>query len=283
MNRRRFLMLAAAAALPARARGAEWRGVAFGADVSLWLDGPGADAALRDLPPLLDRIEDTFSLYRDSELVRLNESGEGAPSAWMTRALALCDRLHILTGGAFDPTVQPLWRALADGGDAAAARALAGWHRVTLAPLRLGPGQAITLNGMAQGMAADIVRDWLAARGFRHALVNLGEHAALGGPFRLGIEDPAAGLVAQRILTGGALAVSAPMATTVGGQPHILHPAGLLPLWSSVAVQADSAAMADGLSTGAVFLDRRALRALRRTPGVRMVGATGADGGFVTL
>lgn len=283
MKRRRFLMVAAAACVPWRAGAAEWRGVAFGADVSVWLEGPGADAALRELPAFLERIEATFSLYRDSELVRLNAAGAGEPSPWMARALELCGWLHSVTGGAFDPTVQPLWRALADGGDVAAAKALVGWERVSLAPVRLAAGQAITLNGMAQGFAADLVRGWLAERGFTRALVDLGEHAALGGPFRLGVSDPVAGMVAMRTLRSNALAVSSPGALSIGGRAHILHPRGQAPLWSSVAVEADSAAVADGLATGGVFLDREELSRLRGLPGVRGIGVVDMAGGYSTV
>lgn len=282
MNRRRFLQIVAAAAAvggePAQA--AEWRGTALGADVAVMLRGPGADAALADLPGLLAQIEGTFSLYRPSELTAINAAGGGQPSALMARALALCDRLHGLTGGAFDPTVQPLWRALADGGDVAAAQAAVGWHRVSRGPrLRLAPGQALTLNGMAQGLAADLLRDWLAARGFRQALVDMGEQAALGGPFRLGIADEAGAVVGAATLRGTALAVSSPGALRIGGRAHILHPAGLPPRWTTVAVEADSAALADGLSTALVFAERAAVPALRRAePGLRRVWLGDAGG-----
>lgn len=288
LPRRRFLTIlaAAAAGVPRAARAADWRGLALGAEVSVTLTGPGADAALRDLPGLLARIETVFSLYRDSELTRLNARGRGPVSGWMGRALAICDRLHGLTGGVFDPTVQPLWRALATGGDAAAARALIGWPRVRLSDgVHLAPGQALTLNGMAQGFAADLVRDWLAARGFGHALVDMGEQAALGGPFRLGIADPQAGLLASRSLgPGRALAASSPLATLVGGGPHILHPQGKAPVWSTVAVEADSAALADGLSTALVFAGRQEIGALRRAlPGLGPVALVDKDGNLETV
>lgn len=275
MNRRRFMQVVAAAVavggVPAQA--AEWRGTALGADVAVMLRGPGADAALADLPGLLAQIEGTFSLYRSSELTAINAAGGGLPSALMARALALCDRLHGLTGGVFDPTVQPLWRALADGGDVAAGQAAVGWRRVSRdGGVRLAPGQALTLNGMAQGLAADLLRDWLAARGFRQALVDMGEQAALGGPFRLGIADEAGALLGTATLRGTALAVSSPGALQIGGRGHILHPAGLPPRWTTVAVEADSAALADGLSTALVFADRAAVPALRRAePGLRRV------------
>lgn len=273
MRRRRFLQIAAACCVAGPAQAAGWQGVALGADVAVQLDGPGAEAALAEVPGLLARIEAVFSLYRDSELSRINAAGGGVPSRWMAEVLALADRLHGLTGGVFDPTVQPLWRALAEGGDGTAARAVIGWDRVVLAPdLRLAPGQALTLNGVVQGWASDLVRDWLAARGFTRALVNIGEYAALGGPFRLGIADPVAGILAERHLSGGALATSSPGAMLVGGQGHILHPKGYGPRWSTVAVEADSAALADGLSTALVFADRAGVAAVRaQVPEVRAV------------
>lgn len=283
IGRRRFLHLAAAGAVAGFARpapAAEWRGVAMGADVSLRLTGQGADAAIRDLPPLLQRIEATFSLYTASELTRLNAGGGGPLSGWMARALAICDDMHRVTQGLFDPTVQPLWRALADGGDVTAATAAVGWGRVRLGPdaLRLDAGQALTLNGMAQGFAADLVRDWLAARGFGQAVVDMGEVAALGGPFRIGLAD-----LGDVTLRGTALAVSVPAALQVGGRSHILHPAGGAPRWTTVAVEADSAAVADALSTALALADADQARVIARTAGARRVWLGDAAGGLSQL
>lgn len=284
IGRRRFLHLAAAGAVAGFARpapAAEWRGVAMGADVSLRLTGQGVDAAIRDLPPLLQRIEGTFSLYTASELTRLNAGGGGALSGWMARALALCDEMHRVTRGLFDPTVQPLWRALADGGDVTAATAAVGWGRLRLSPDALGldAGQALTLNGMAQGFAADLVRDWLAARGFGQAVVDMGEVAALGGPFRIGLAD-----LGDVTLRGTALAVSVPAALQVGGRSHILHPAGGAPRWATVAVEADSAAVADALSTALALADADQARAIAAAaPGIRRVWLGDAAGGLSLL
>ncbi|GGW40275.1 FAD:protein FMN transferase [Gemmobacter lanyuensis] len=268
MRRRHFLKIAATALLPLGARPAQasvWRGQALGADLDITLTGRGAEETLADLPPLLRRLEGVFSLYHPSELTRLNATGHGELSPWLARAFDLTDQLHAVTGGVFDPTVQPLWRALAEGGNQQGARAQIGWHRLrrTGREVTLDPGQALTFNGLAQGLGADLVRDWLRERGFEHALVNLGEYAALGGPFRLGIEDPDAGVLGERSLTDRALAVSAPTAMTVGGQAHILHPKGQPARWSSVAVETDSAALADGLSTALVFADAAEIRRIR--------------------
>ena len=277
MRRRRFLQIVAASlAVPGTAR-AElvWQGVALGADAELRLTGDRrrAEAALAGLPALLARVEAWCSLYRPSELTRLNNEGRVIPSPGFADLVAMADDLHRLTDGLFDPTVQPLWQALATGGDVAVARAGIGWGRVRLgAEIRLDPGQALTFNGLAQGHATDLVRDHLAAHGFTSALVNIGEYAALGGPFRLGIADPVAGMLAESVLTQGALAVSSPQAMQIGGQGHILHPQGQPPRWSTVAVEADSAALADGLSTALVFADRAQIAALKsRLPALRRV------------
>lgn len=285
MNRRRFLSLSAAALLPAPAVAHSWRGRALGADVDVTLTGPGAQAALDTIPILLHGIEAQFSLYRDSALTRLNADGHLVPDAMFADLCDLCDRLHRATDGLFDPTVQPLWRALATGAPTLPARSAIGWHRVTLGGrISLDNGQALTFNGVAQGFAADIVRAHLTAHGFTQALVNMGEYAALGGPFTVGIDDPAAGQIGRTRITGVALATSSPGSLLVGGQPHILHPKGQPARWSTVTVQADSAALADGLSTALVFATRDQTRRIRdRLAGVQTITLIDTAGDLTTI
>ncbi|WP_194095032.1 FAD:protein FMN transferase [Marivivens aquimaris] len=260
ITRRRFLTISAVSAvMTGRAMAETWSGVALGADASITLDGRGASEALWELPAFIDRIEDTFSLFRASELQRLNNAGEAEVSDWLAEALHLSSDIHAITGGAFDPTVQPLWQAIADGGDLNATKALIGWDRVSLSGnhVRLGNDQSLTLNGIAQGFAADLVKAWLAERGFTDALVNMGEYAALGGLYRIGLDTLGAATI-----RGTSLAISRPTAMTIGGRTHILHPQGKAPLWSAIAVEADSAAIADGLSTGLVFMEKPQIAAL---------------------
>jgi thiamine biosynthesis lipoprotein len=274
MRRRRFLMVAAAAALApgaGRAGTLRRRFLALGAEAEIVLHGP-ADL----LPPALAaaeaeiaRAEALFSLYRpDSALARLNAAGRlDAPDPAFLDLLALCDRVHAATAGRFDPTVQPLWRALAEGRDPAPARGALGWTRVarTADSVRLAPGQALTFNGIAQGFATDRVTAALTRHGLTRALVNIGEYRAQGGPFRLGIEDPAAGFLGQLTLDSGAVATSAPGALTLpDGSAHILDPLhGGPPLWSSVTVTAASAGLADGLSTALCHAPRDEIAQVR--------------------
>ena len=128
-TRRRFLGIAASAGglalLPIRtARAASsdlhiWRGVALGADACLQLHHPDPAESNRLIRLCLEevgRLERLFSLYRpDSALVRLNRTGELAdPPMDMVRLLSEAARFSRLTDGAFDVTVQPLWRLYAD-------------------------------------------------------------------------------------------------------------------------------------------------------------------------
>ncbi|MFZ3580876.1 FAD:protein FMN transferase [Loktanella sp. DJP18] len=271
MKRRRFLTLTAAALVcPRGAQASIWQGTALGADVSVTLTGPGADAALAQVRTTLTRMEALFSLYQTSLLTELNDSGTlVAPPPEMLTLCHIADDAFLLTQGRFDPTVQPLWSALATGGDIDTARRLIGWDRVTLTADRitLAPGQALTFNGIAQGFATDVVTTALAAAGFTHALVNIGEYRALGGPWRVAVDDPTFGTLAQTPLTGRAIATSSPAALSVGGRSHILSSDGVAPLWSTVSVTAPTATMADALSTAFCLMDRDAIRAtLARLP-----------------
>ncbi len=293
-TRRRFLAIAAAALASRPAAAAEtarWQGVALGAEADVTLHGPAEQTgpALVEVQAILRQVEALFSLHDPgSALAALNRDGRLAPApVEFLGLLRIADRAHRATGGRFDPSVQPLWHALAAGGDATAARRLLGWKRVRVSQgaVTLAPGQALTLNGIAQGFATDMVADRLAARGFGRALIHIGEHRALGGPWRLGLEDPAAGFLGTRTLNGGALATSSPRAMLLTpGEGHILDPLGGRPRWSTVSVEADRAALADALSTAFCLMDRAGIaRARAALPGVGRVTLVDDDGNLSTL
>jgi thiamine biosynthesis lipoprotein len=291
MKRRRFLMIAAAMVAAGRAHATvtTWRAVALGGIVRVDLRGPRSlsEQVSADIARVIEEVEFTASLFRaDSAISKLNAAGRLVePPQALVDLLALADQLYRLTDGTFDATVQPLWRVLAEGGDVGAARMFIGWDRVRLGPaVTLGPGQALTLNGIAQGYAADRVRALLRDAGYDHALVDMGEFAALGGPFRLGLEDPDIGLFATRALDGTAIATSSPAAMRIGNDFHILGPHGGRPLWSTISVEADSAALADGLSTAFCLMPETAIRSLRRSlPDVRQVTAVDLNGNVSTF
>ncbi|WP_421905774.1 FAD:protein FMN transferase [Mameliella sp.] len=294
ISRRRFLSICAAMTLAPRRLAAEerrWTGRALGAEVSIMLHGPAGrtDAALTACTTLLQEIEAEFSLYDPaSALSRLNQDGVLVrPSPNMHFLMGLAGELHRMTRGRFDPTVQPLWQALASGGDATAARQAIGWQRVRASTDRiaLAPGQALTLNGVAQGFATDLVTGVLEEHGFENALVQIGEMRGLGGPWTVGILDPDAGLVTTRDLTNRAIATSSPSALMLGDMGHILDPLEeAAPRWSTVNVEAGSAALADGLSTALVFADPAEVQRVKaEAPGEIRVLLVDAEGNLRTV
>ncbi|HET6520133.1 MAG TPA: FAD:protein FMN transferase, partial [Geminicoccaceae bacterium] len=226
-SRRRFLAITAATAglglagalVPGRGRARvvhEWTGQALGAESRLLLAHPDAAAARRVLERCLQeiwRLERIFSLHlAESELRRLNRDGRlGAASQDLRLLLAEAGRFGALTGGAFDVTVQPLWRLYADHFAAhpgspsgpprralEAARALVDHRAIDVegAGVRFArPGMAATLNGIAQGYITDRAALLLREAGFPHVLVQLGETFAgaapeEGAPWRVGVADP---------------------------------------------------------------------------------------------
>ena len=271
ISRRRLLSIAAAslcAGHPLGAGEAVWRGRALGAETSIKLRGDGqfAREVIHAVNAELRRIEELFSLYDPaSALARLNAAGVlDDPPADFVALLQLCDRLHTATKGAFDPTVQPLWRAHATGGDIPAARALIGWDRVGISADRvtLDSGQALTLNGIAQGWASDRIAALLRAAGYGEILVDIGELVALGGPWHIGVAAQSGQVLDRVALRDRAIATSSPRAMLIGGAPHILSTDDSPnPLWHTVSVEADSAAMADGLSTACIYMDRQMAKA----------------------
>lgn len=320
LPRRRFLTitagLGALAALP-RAVSADpagaatpelhvWRGTAMGSAATIALSHPDAPALAAAAVAEIARLEGVFSLYRqDSALARLNRDGAlAAAPPELLDCLSLAGAAHRATDGLFDPTVGPLWTLYAErhsagtaptAAEIAAVRARTGWDGVALREngVRLAPGMALTLNGIAQGYVADRVADLLAARGLRDVLVDTGEIRALGGAPQGGGTgtDGVTGDWPVTLASGGrlglrdrALASSAPLGTTFdqeGRVGHIIDPRDgrTAPArWVQISVSAPSAAMADALSTAGCLMDSRAAldAAAARLDGARIETAVAA-------
>lgn len=328
-RRRRFLsIIAGCAALPLASRSADaavagadratsvWKGSAMGALASMTLVHPDrahAQALIGRCVDEIDRLESVFSLYRpDSALVRLNAVGElRDPPLELVELLSIGLALAQRSGGAFDPTMQPLYRLYADHfatpgaaprgpspGAIAAARARIGHDAVELeaGTIRLRrPGMAITLNGIAQGFVTDRVADMLRAEGFTDVLIDLGEARAIGHrpdgrPWRAGVTDPRATTRMLFDLALGsdagllpALATSAGYGTPFGTDPrvhHLLDPrtGRSANHHASVSVAAARATLADGLSTALWMLPpARAAALLATYPSTRAWFVDAAD------
>lgn len=309
LGRRQWLrwQLGLAAAVPAWSPGAAgqahatlvWRERALlGFGTTLWLRAAHAEAdraerALDESVSVLRHIEQQMSLFRaDSAIVRLNRDGYlPQPDAELLRVLQLSRQVAARSGGAFDISVQPLWAAWQraqslgrrpTGSELAQARAHVDWRGVHATPVavRLRPGMALTLNGIAQGYAAGRVRDVLQRHGVAHALLDVGEWLPMGqspdgSPWRLGLADPrdSTRVLEQLQSDGRAIAVSSDATLRFGSNPadardhHILDPRSghSPPHLSAVAVLAASPALADAL-TKVLFMGKadQALAQARR-------------------
>ena len=292
MNRRRALAacLALAAALPLAGLvgcdsgedlhrfSFETMGTVASGQVYVWdrtIDRQPADL----VQATFDSVNVRLSSWRDdSEIGRLN----GAPadsaivvSKWLSECLRVSEGLRDASGGAFDPTAEPLMRLwgfyrrqghLPSAAEIDSCRALLGGYthdpfRDTVTKLRA--GTRFDLGGVAKGFAVDRAVANLIELGISSALIDLGGNLfCLGLPegrdtWRVGVRDPldrdrlfaTVDLVNKAVATSGAYERFVEIDGHRYG--HIMNPAtgtpaeGLL----SVTVLARTATLADGLTT----------------------------------
>ena len=279
---------AASTAATARSMPLVWRERALlGFGTTLWLraahrNPATVERALDAAVQAVRHVESQMSLFDPASAVsRLNREGSlRHADADLLRVLRLAQQVSARSDGAFDITVQPLWQAWdaarLDGRmpsvqSLAQARALVGWRGLVVdagdVQLRR-PGMALTLNGIAQGYAADLARERLRAHGVEHALLDAGEWAPLGHgpgdrPWTLAVADPraaggtvaseAASAVAVLCAEGRSVATSSDAHTTFTADRrhhHIFDPrSGQSPAQlASVTVVAPSCALADALT-----------------------------------
>jgi len=288
MNRRRFLSISAAGLTwPTGGQAATWQGRAFGGDVSLTINAPRtlADAAISNAKRVIREVEHLFSLYDEtSALSVLNRDGVLLdPAPQFIAILQAADDAHERTNGLFDPTIQPLWTALAHGRDIVQAQRAIGWRKVQFSnqEVRLERDQALTLNGIAQGFATDLVTETLTA-GLTDILVNIGEYRGIGGPWKLGLHDTEHGRLGQQTIRTGAVASSSPAALNLGDKDHIMFP-GKTAKWSTVSVHAKTATLADAMSTGLCLADRELINSAALAPDIYGITLIDLAGDLVTI
>ncbi|MBO0752603.1 MAG: FAD:protein FMN transferase [Bradyrhizobiaceae bacterium] len=324
-RRRAIRIVAAAAGLPLLIAGVRaaapagqlfrWQGEVLGAvsELALWhTDAALAQRTILRVRGEIARYERIFSLYRpDSEISRLNAAGVLArPSPELRELAEASRRFSVLSSGAFDISVQPLWRLYEahfwsrsdiqsdlPGRAREVARDLVDFRHIDVGTARIAfarSGMGITLNSLAQGFITDAAADLLRNEGFESAVVDLGEFRTLGRhpdghPWRIGIRSALAGGgsddgIARTVeLEDTALAVSGGYGTTfepTGRFHHIFDPHtgasanGLL----DVAVIGPRATAANGLSTAiCVAGEARAAALLAAFPGTRAM-VTRPDG-----
>lgn len=271
--------------------------LAFGTTITVTVihdDAREAEAAIADALDQAMQVDRLMSIHSpDSQVFQLNRDGVlEQPHPHLLQVLAQAHALSELTRGAFDITVQPLWQAFRREADAGAlpsreqrmhAKSRVGWQRVSFDAerVRLGKAASITLNGLAQGYAADLAMAAARAHGIDSALLDTGEFSAHGSngarqPWTLGVLDPrdAAAVAAVMRVDGRCVATSGDYASTFTPDfvhHHIFDPAtGDSPQeLASVTVLAPTAMLADGLSTAFMVMGARKAHALAaRLPAV---------------
>ncbi len=215
----------------------ELRGEALGTTWMVkWRGGPDEQAARPDIEAALADVDRKMSTWRDDSELQAVRRGPGrvevSEETWLVVDAAL--DLAEITGGAFDPTVEPLMELWGFRGqrrtaaptedEIAAVRERVGWQKVELGHDEGrawidAHGTALDLSAIAKGHAVDRVSQAMSALGATDQLVEVGgEVRAHGsgerGPWRLGVDRPEAGaapgvdLVAVLEVVNGALATS---------------------------------------------------------------------------
>ncbi len=258
------------------------RGRALGTNVTFTIfhaDKKAADLAIDEALAKIEHVEQLMSLYRpDSQLSILNRKGVlRYPHPDLVAILGKSAELSKLTQGAFDVTVQPLWKLYADHAETgslpaeteiAKVRQRIGWEHIRNQPDIIyfdRAGMQVTLNGVAQGMAADLAQQALKQRGIEHALIDTGELNAIGSPrqrdlWHIAVQHPRqTGSIAKTGLQDRCLSTSGDYATRFTDDyrhHHLLDPrTGLSPAkLASVSVAAPTALEADALSTALFIL-----------------------------
>ena len=309
------LMIAAVRATAPSGQLFGWQGEVLGAlsELTLWhTDAALAQRTILRVRGEIARHEGIFSLYReDSEISRLNAAGTlSKPSPELRGLVEESQRFSLLSEGAFDISVQPLWRLyeahfwshsdiqpdiLARAHDVA--RDLVDFRQIDIGNARIAfarAGMGVTLNSVAQGFITDAIADLLRNEGFASAVVDLGEFRTLGRhpdghPWRIGIRNGMAGDIARTVeLEDMALAVSGGYGTTfepTGRFHHIFdpHTGASANSLVDVAVIGPRATSANGLSTAiCVAGEDRAPALLAAYPGMRAI-LTRPDGTAVTI
>ena len=270
---------------------------ALGTQVTLTVlhrDRKEAEEAIEEAFRELSRVEDVMSLYRpDSQLCQLNRTGLlEAPHPYLIEVLQSARDLSERTDGAFDVTVQPFWQLYSEATAAGvspapealqAVLATVDWRRIEIRPDRVrinGQGTRITLNGIAQGYAADTVKRILRSHGISNALIDTGEIEAVGQAsgerdWRIGIKHPRkpGDFLGLASLQDHALATSGDYETRFSedySMNHLIDPkTGRSPSdLSSVSITAPTALQADALSTAVYVLGlKKGRRLVESTPG----------------
>jgi len=295
------------------------QGQAMGTTWSVKWIGPADPAVESEVVEKLEAVDAGMSTWRaDSELMGVRRGPGAVPVSAETyfvvkEALTLAAR----TGGAFDPTVQPLMEFWGFHGEQrsswptdtelAEVRSQVGYTKVKLKESALGGGKvdaggtALDLSAIAKGYAVDQIAATLTARGHAHHFVELGgevraQGAGPGGDgWVVGVDRPVVGSAPGTIFAAIFRLRERSMATSgnyrnqvMGGDKaggHTLDPRTGLPAEStavSATVIAGECRTADGLATALMVLGpEEGMELIEKIPDVEVLllvnGAAGVE------
>lgn len=317
-RRRAIAIFAAAAGLPlltaakAASSVVTWKGQALGAPATLVLNHENRTRAERLIHAVVaevTRLERVFSLSRDeSALSELNRVGAlVAPPHDLVALLGSCQEYWNMSGGAFDPTIQPLWSLYrdhftlpeADPSGPSTEKISDALHAVGFDGIEFNrnrivltrPKMAVTLNGVAQGYITDRIVDLLRDAGVTNSLVDMGEDRAIGSradgtPWRIGLAerqddespDVVLDVIDKAVATSSGMGFHFDEAQRFG---HILDPrtGEAAALYRRVTIIADDATTADALSTAFSLMHETSIRSTIDRRSDVLVDLVRADGG----
>jgi FAD:protein FMN transferase len=248
------------------------------------------------------RFEARYSRFLPESIVgqiNARSGGEGGGD-WLEldedadRLLSMCDEMHRLTRGVFDPAALPLlriwdWKAnpprIPSEQDILAAREMSGWDKVQRRPrgIRLPiAGMGIDLGGIGKEFAVDQLVEMARTFAISHVMIDIGQDIRVAGhapgkdAWYIGLEEPdrpgecwtAVRLTDHAVATSGDYFRS----FTVNGRRygHVLDPRTGLPVSNncqSVSVIAPNCVLAGILSTAGFILGaEEGLELIRQQP-----------------
>lgn len=267
---------------------------------------------------VLDIVNQRMSTWlEDSEIARVRQGPGPVPVSDET-AMVVRSSLVIArkTGGAFDPTVQPLVEVWGLHGNPRSAPPTdqelrdalgqVGWNKVTVRGPRGAStidagGTALDLSAIAKGHAVDRVSDWLSAEGHPDHLVEVGGEVRArgskhGAPWALGIDVPEEGSAPGSQFAAIATLEDQAMATSGNYRNHYqagevkvvhtLNPRTGRPAIGRVAsasVVAPTCLEADGWATSLMVLGEPGLSHIRKDKDLEALLILSTDEGFTQV
>lgn len=299
------------------------KGETMGTTYSIRITGKVKKADLKELTNRINAELKTVNFHMstwdpNSEISRFNHSASTEPikvsedfAEVVKRALGF----SAATGGAFDPTLQPLlnlWGFGSEGtesgipSDAAIAEAKAktGWQKIHVeapdALQKTEPELSLALGGIAKGYGVDAVGQILDHAGLYNWFVEIGGEVVVKGlnpegvPWKVGIQYPSTNPLDSRLqgilhLSSGAIATSGDYRNymSINGviYSHILDPRtgrAALSDAASVSVSASNCTDADAMATALFVMGpEEGLAWVEKTPRVEAMFLVRSDDGSI--